>query len=65
MNIDSVVSDNLGADSDSDWDASDKEDCLADEASFHIPDRLLREQEGKMADSVRNCRYCLCFCNNS
>ena len=52
MNIESVVSDILGADSDSDWNASDEEDCLEDEASFHVPDRLLREQEGKMADSV-------------
>ena len=65
MNIESVVSDILGADSDSDWNASDEEDCLEDEASFHVPDRLLREQEGKMADSVRNCRYRLRFCNNS
>ena len=65
MNIERVVSDILGADSDSDWNASDEEDCLEDEASFHVPDGLLREQEGKMADSVRNCRYRLHFCNNS
>ena len=65
MNIERVVTDILGAHSDSDWNASDEEDCLEDKASFHVPDRLLREQQGKMADSVRNCRYRLCFCKNS
>ena len=52
MNIESIVSDILGADSDSDWNTLDEEDSLENEPSFHIPDRLLREQEGKMADSV-------------
>ena len=52
MNIGRVVSDILGADLESDWNALDEEDCLEAEASFHVSDRLLREQEGKMADSV-------------
>ena len=33
MNIEIVVSDILGADSDRDWNVSDEEDCLEDEAS--------------------------------
>ena len=64
MNTARVVSDILGMDSESDWNASDEEDYVEAEASFHIPDRLLREQEGKMADSVQNCKYRLHFCTN-
>ena len=64
MNTERVVSDILGMGSESDWNASDEEDYVEAEASFHIPDRLLREQEGKMADSVQNCKYRLHFCTN-
>ena len=36
MNTEGVVSDILGADLKSDWNASDEEDCVEDKASFHV-----------------------------
>ena len=64
MNIERIVNDILGMDLESDWNASDEEDCVEDEAFIYISDKLLREHEGKMADSVQNCRYHLRFYNN-
>ena len=52
MNTEGVVSDILGADLKSDWNASDEKDCVEDKPSFHVPDGLFREQEGRMAGSV-------------
>ena len=40
------------------------EDRMEAEVSFYVPDRLLREQEGYMVDSIRNCRFCLAVHNN-
>ena len=60
MDLERVVSDILGSDSDCNWNASDEEVSMEVDTSFEPSDRLLMEQEGKMAD--RNDQYSFRCC---